>query len=52
MKEAHQHLNITQAQWDAMLADFKITLAKFKVPQRQQWELAIVDRTKSDIVSP
>ena len=26
MKEAHQHLNITQAQWDAMVADFRTTL--------------------------
>jgi hypothetical protein len=29
MKEAHQHLNITQAEWDAMVADFKITLDKY-----------------------
>jgi hemoglobin len=53
MKEAHQHLNITQVQWDAMLADFRTTLAKFNVPQREQQELiAIVESTKSDIVSP
>jgi hemoglobin len=53
MKEAHQHLNINQVQWDAMLADFKVTLAKFKVPEREQQELiAIVESTKSDIVSP
>jgi hemoglobin len=53
MKEAHQHLNITQAQWDAMLVDFKATLATFNVPQREQQELiAIVQSTKSDIVVP
>ena len=53
MKEAHQHLNINQAQWEAMLADFRTTLAKFKVPQTEQEELiAIVESTKSDIVSP
>jgi len=53
MKEAHQHLNITQAQWDAMVADFKTTLDKFKVPQREQQELiTIVGSTKSDIVRP
>jgi hemoglobin len=53
MKEAHQHLNITQVQWDAMLADFRTTLAKFNVPQEEQQELvAILESTKSDIVSP
>ena len=53
MKEAHQHLHITQAQWDAMLAAFRTTLARFKVPQREQQELlAIVESTKSDIVGP
>lgn len=53
MKEAHQHLNITQAQWDAMVADFKTTLDKFKVPQSEQQELiTIVGSTKNDIVRP
>ena len=51
MKESHQHLNITQAEWDAMVVDFKATLDKFKVPQREQQELiTIVDSTKNDIV--
>lgn len=51
MKVAHQHLNITQAQWDAMVADFVTTLNKFKVPQEEQQELVtIVDSTKKDIV--
>ena len=53
MKEAHQHLNITQAQWDAMAADFQRSLDKFKVPQKEQQELfTIVGSTKSDIVRP
>lgn len=51
MKESHQHLNITQAEWDAMVADFKATLDKFKVPEREQQELiTIVGSTKKDIV--
>jgi hemoglobin len=51
MKESHQHLNITQAEWDAMVADFKATLDKFKVPQREQRELiTIVGSTRNDIV--
>jgi hemoglobin len=53
MKESHQHLNISQADWDAMVADFKATLDKFKVPQREQQELiTIVGSTRNDIVRP
>lgn len=53
MKDSHQHLNINQAQWDAMVADFRKTLDKFKVPQKEQQELiAIVATTKADIVKP
>ena len=51
MKESHAHLNITEGQWQAMSADFKITLDKFKVPEKEQNELiAIVESTKGDIV--
>ena len=51
MKESHQQLNISQAEWDAMVVDFKATLNKFKVPQREQQELiTIVGSTKNDIV--
>jgi hemoglobin len=51
MKESHQHLNITEKEWTAMLADFKKTLDKYKVPPREQKELvAIVEGTKKDIV--
>jgi hemoglobin len=51
MKESHQHLNITPAEWDAMVADFMATLDKFKVPQREQQELiTIVGSTRKDIV--
>ncbi len=51
MKESHEHLNITPAEWDAMVADFKATLNKFNVPQREQQELiTIVGSTKNDIV--
>jgi hemoglobin len=51
MKEAHAHLNITEKEWQAMVADFKVTLNKFEVPQKEQDELiAIVASTKPDIV--
>ncbi|MCH8874773.1 group 1 truncated hemoglobin [candidate division KSB1 bacterium] len=51
MKESHKHLNITEAEWDAMAADFKKTLAKFNVPEKEQNELfTIIESTKPDIV--
>jgi len=51
MKQSHEKLNISQAEWDAMVVDFKATLNKFKVPQREQQELiTIVGSTKNDIV--
>ena len=51
MKESHQHLNITENEWQAMLADFKTVLDKFKVPEQEQKELiAIKKKKKKDIV--
>jgi len=51
MKESHKHLNITQIEWDAFIVDFKASLAKFNVPEKEQGELlAIVGSTKKDIV--
>jgi hemoglobin len=51
MKEAHAHLNITQKEWTAMVADFRKTLDDFKVPVAEQEELVkIVESTKPDIV--
>lgn len=51
MKDSHAHLNIIEKEWDAMVADFKVTLDKFKVPKKEQDELiGIVATTKPDIV--
>jgi hemoglobin len=51
MKDSHSKLNINEAQWQAMVADFRKTLDKFKVPSREQQELiTIVGSTKKDIV--
>lgn len=51
MKESHAHLNITEKEWDALVVDFKASLAKYKVPEKEQQELlTIVGSTKSDIV--
>jgi hemoglobin len=51
MRDSHQHLLITAAEWEAFLEDFQQTLDKFGVPQAEQAELkAIVDTTRADIV--
>jgi hemoglobin len=51
MREAHQHLKITAAEWEAFLDDFQQTLDKFSVPEAEQDELkAIVVGTRGDIV--
>jgi hemoglobin len=52
MKSSHAHLNIRPAEWDAMVADFRKSLDKFKVPAAEQGELiAIVGSTRPDIVA-
>ena len=51
MKDLHQDLMITAAEWDAFLDDLQQTLEKFAVPQAEQAEIkAIVDSTRADIV--
>ncbi|MDA8216854.1 MAG: group 1 truncated hemoglobin [Dehalococcoidales bacterium] len=53
MKVAHVHLNITEKEWGVMVAEFKKSLARFKVPATEQQELFdIVGKTKGDIVMP
>jgi hemoglobin len=53
MKAAHQHLGISEGEWQAMAADFKKSLEKFAVPDAEQHELfIIVESTKADIVTP
>ena len=50
MKESHQHLMITAAEWEAFLDDLQQTLDKFAVPQAEHAEIkAIVDSTRADI---
>lgn len=53
MKDSHAHLGIGEKEWQALVADFKASLDKFKVPEKEQQELfAIVESTKADIVAP
>ena len=51
MRDVHQHLLITPAEWEAFLDDFQQTMDKFGVPQTEQAELKeIVASTRRDIV--
>jgi len=53
MKASHVHLNISEKEWGVMVAEFKKSLARFKVPAKEQQELFdIVGKTKGDIVMP
>ena len=53
MKESHEHLKITSAEWQAMLDEFKTTLDKFGVQKQEQKELfELFESTKNDIVMP
>lgn len=50
MKPSHAHLNISEKEWQAMLADFRRVLNNYGVPAKEQQELvAIVESTKQDI---
>ena len=52
MKDAHVHLNISEAEWVVMAGEFKKSLDKFQVPAAEQQELFdIVGTTKGDIVT-
>lgn len=52
MKSAHLNLHITEKEWEAMTADFRRTLGKFKVPAAEQGELfTIIGSTKAEIVT-
>jgi truncated hemoglobin YjbI len=51
MKEVHAGMGITQAEFDALAADLKASLDKFRVPAKEQDELLkIIASTAPDIV--
>jgi hypothetical protein len=51
MKEAHKHLNISEGQWQAMVADFKATLDAFKKAFDESARAIIQDRQRSEPAS-
>ena len=51
IKEAHQHLNIHEKEWNALIKDFRDSMNLFKVPQKEQDEvIGIIESTKGDVV--
>jgi len=51
MFDSHQHLDITEPEWQAFMQDLRDCFAKFNIPTQEQSELiAIVESTKKDIV--
>ena len=52
MADSHDHLKITDKEWDAFIDDFRQTMDKFEVPAAEHAELrAIVDSTRAEIVT-
>lgn len=51
MADSHQHLDISEEEWNATVADLKASLEAFKIcPNDQKELLEIVASTKKDIV--
>lgn len=51
MADSHQHLDISEEEWNASVADLKASLEAFKIcPNDQRELLEIVASTKKDIV--
>jgi hemoglobin len=52
LKEAHQHLHITEKEWKALIRIFRDSMNSFKVPAREQSEvIAILESTKGQVIS-
>jgi len=51
MRDSHQNLSITAAEWEAFLDNFQLSVDQFEVPKAEQEELkAIVDSARENIV--
>jgi hemoglobin len=51
LKEAHQHLLITEKEWQELIHIFRDSMDSFKVPMQEQNEvIGMIESTKDDIV--
>jgi len=52
MKDAHQHLFVTEKEWNELKAIFQDSMNSFKVPLKEQEEIiGIIESTKGDILA-
>jgi hemoglobin len=52
LKEAHQHLKITEKEWQALIQIFEDSMNSFKVPAKEQGEIiAILESTKGEVLA-
>ena len=53
VKEAHQHLQVTEKEWQELISIFRESMTNFKVPPKEQAEvITIIESTKGDVVIP
>jgi hemoglobin len=53
LKEAHQHLNINEKEWQELIKIFRDSMNSYKVPAKEQGEIiAILESTRGDVMAP
>jgi hemoglobin len=53
VKEAHQHLQVTENEWQELIRIFRESMTSYKVPEKEQGEIiAILEGAKGDVVVP
>jgi hemoglobin len=53
MKDAHQHLKVSEREWQELMAIFRDSMNSFRVPEKEQKEImSIIESTRGDIVVP
>ncbi len=51
IKNAHQHLQVTEIEWQELIKIFRESMNSFKVPLKEQNEIiGIIESTKGDVV--
>jgi hemoglobin len=52
LKEAHQHLHITEKEWNALIRIFRDSMNSYNVPRKEQGEIiAIIESTRAEVMS-
>jgi hemoglobin len=52
LKDAHQHLKISEAEWQELKKIFKDSMTSFKIPEKEQNEiLGIIESTKGEVLA-